>query len=640
MQPSQLEEAGPWSAHELLQALRLQLAMPDVQTMPTAPTAQRISQALLALPQAQLWPLIAALEGQAVAQWLMQQPDPFALVTRLGQGQVSRQAQATLQNSLTPLLPVELRDTGETLKQLTSLFQHSGAWQGATAVLERRLQAVLWEMTLQAGAAGTHLSAAQLLASVISTASLRLEISLEACAQGLPQQANWLHRSPWRDAWALIAERSSLVKPLSDLPGKIAHTQPDATLTQAAPAHSEFRQDPWGHYLDHAQFDAIARHLLQHGRLPESAHLGLRIDLTRLLLDLLTQQPHRAQALLKELHHQPEVKIRLLHLIPWSCWIDTLYATSPDRPLIELIQQFQQLLDKLDFSSHGPSRRARLGLLSEIVLSHWLAADWKALKPQLLIVQYLGQLMSRNPLRRSELQQRFAPHLTRQSATLRHILEEALCADHTDQDPTQPQVHKPVPSHCKQAHKAQQAKLAQALKDLHKPQIPSTPIAIPNSGLVLLQSFIPMLLSRLRMTDHEKFVSPQAQRRAVHLLQYLVTGHSATAEEHLALNKLLCGLALHEPVDSSIEMGSHEVQTCHSLLEAVINYWPAIADSSIAGLRGNWLVRSGTLCHAGDHWDLTVDKRVYDLLLGQAPFSYSVIKFPWMETAVYVRWPT
>ena len=36
-----------------------------------------------------------------------------------------------------------------------------------------------------------------------------------------------------------------------------------------------------------------------------------------------------------------------------------------------------------------------------------------------------------------------------------------------------------------------------------------------------------------------------------------------------------------------------------------------------------------------------VQKAQYnDVLLLKAPFSYSVIKFPWMPKALYVNWPT
>lgn len=164
-------------------------------------------------------------------------------------------------------------------------------------------------------------------------------------------------------------------------------------------------------------------------------------------------------------------------------------------------------------------------------------------------------------------------------------------------------------------------------------------IVIPNCGLVLLQGYIPMLLSRLALAEENSFVSESAQRRAVHVLQFLATGHTSTAEEHLALNKVLCGLARHEPLGEEIELDEREREMSLSLLRTVIGNWDAIGDSSIDGLRGSWLLRNGALNQTEDRWDLVVEKRAYDVLLARLPFSYSVIKFPWMEKPIYVTWP-
>lgn len=167
-----------------------------------------------------------------------------------------------------------------------------------------------------------------------------------------------------------------------------------------------------------------------------------------------------------------------------------------------------------------------------------------------------------------------------------------------------------------------------------------SPSRINNAGVVILQGFFMPFLERLGLVANKQFVNQQAQRQAVHYLQFLVSGQSQTQEQYLTLNKLLCGLPLHEPVEVDIEMTAAQVEICQSLLRSVIGYWRAIGTSSIDGFRGNWLVRDGALAQAGDHWDLIVDRRAYDVLLARAPFTYAVIKLPWMEKAIYVTWPT
>lgn len=165
-------------------------------------------------------------------------------------------------------------------------------------------------------------------------------------------------------------------------------------------------------------------------------------------------------------------------------------------------------------------------------------------------------------------------------------------------------------------------------------------IPVFNAGLVLVQAFLPLLLARLNCLDGAIFPNLLAQIRAVHITQYLVTGLTGTPEYLLPLNKILCGVAIEEPVNISVEISLPEQEICLSLLHSLLARWPEGGSSSVEGLRGNWLVREGTLTERTDHWDLIVEKRPYDLLLDKSVFSYSIIKLPWMPKPLYVTWPT
>jgi hypothetical protein len=355
----------------------------------------------------------------------------------------------------------------------------------------------------------------------------------------------------------------------------------------------------------------------------------------RLLFDVFTFRPDLLPAILHGWQSRPEVMIRLLNTVPFSWLLDAMRASAADRQAIAMqsitmLDQFQQLLEQVIVP--GSSKQQRNAILFQLVLKHWLKKDWAALEPDKLIAEFLWQLVRSRQLSQAALQKVFEPHLVKQPGTIRLALEKAMGMDY---------VSKNMPGREPSALISQtEKKLAAAIKATQEPHHHTVPTHVLNCGLVLLQSFIPTLFSRLRLVENHQFVTHCAQRRAVHFLQFLVTGCCETAEEHLVLNKLLCGLALHEPVDIGIEISAEEEEVCQSLLNAVIGYWDAIGDSSIEGLRGNWLVRKGSLSHAGDHWDLIVEKRVYDLLLARSPFSYSVIKFPWMEKAIYVTWPT
>jgi hypothetical protein len=163
-------------------------------------------------------------------------------------------------------------------------------------------------------------------------------------------------------------------------------------------------------------------------------------------------------------------------------------------------------------------------------------------------------------------------------------------------------------------------------------------IVIQNAGLVLLNSFFPMLFERLGLIQDGEFINDYSQSDAVQYLQFLTTGNSVAEETFLSLNKILCGLPISSPLKTSISITRENSELIEGLIKAAIGHWPAIGDSSIEGFRGNWLVRDGILTKYQDQWELRVEKRAYDILINKAPFSFSIIMFPWMEKPIHVEW--
>jgi len=168
--------------------------------------------------------------------------------------------------------------------------------------------------------------------------------------------------------------------------------------------------------------------------------------------------------------------------------------------------------------------------------------------------------------------------------------------------------------------------------------MPTTTLPVNNAGLVLLNAYIPMLLERLNLTEKKAFTSAENREKAVLYLNYLATGRQNADDHQLSFTKILCGIAPDTVITQTIEVTDQEQQLMDGLLKTVINYWPAIGSSSIAGLRGNWLIRNGMLTDKDERWQLVVEKRAYDVLINRAPFSFSIIRYPWMSKPVYVEW--
>ncbi len=169
-----------------------------------------------------------------------------------------------------------------------------------------------------------------------------------------------------------------------------------------------------------------------------------------------------------------------------------------------------------------------------------------------------------------------------------------------------------------------------------KPPMSEEGIYINFAGLVLLHPFLPQFFKVLDIVVDDVIVQPL---RAVSLLHYLATGQKYAAEYELVLAKVLCNIPLSTPVELEIEFTEAEMAQTLKLLEAVISHWEVLGTTSVDGLRGTYLIRSGklTLREDGD-WLLQVESKSYDILLGSLPWGISMIQLPWMSKMLWVEW--
>lgn len=166
-----------------------------------------------------------------------------------------------------------------------------------------------------------------------------------------------------------------------------------------------------------------------------------------------------------------------------------------------------------------------------------------------------------------------------------------------------------------------------------------SPSYVQNSGIVILNGYMRMFMDRLNLLDGEKFRTLESQHRCVYLNNYLATGVWGAPDHELDLSKVMCGLDTSDEVVVSDPLTEAEKTLAESLIKAAISHWPSIGASSVDGFRGNWMVRNGGLQESQERWDLVVERRAYDVLLSRSPFSFSIIKYPWMAKPIQVTWP-
>lgn len=164
-------------------------------------------------------------------------------------------------------------------------------------------------------------------------------------------------------------------------------------------------------------------------------------------------------------------------------------------------------------------------------------------------------------------------------------------------------------------------------------------IYIRNAGLVLLSPYFPRLFSMLHLLDGARKLSdPENQVKAIFYMQYLVTAEKEVPEYELFLNKLMSGYPVEESFSPFFDFGEAEKQILLSLLNSIKCNWNQMKNTSIEGFRNSFLLREGVLEEKDDRWVLTVEPRAYDLLLDTLPWSYSPVKFSWMNKPIYVKW--
>jgi hypothetical protein len=159
-----------------------------------------------------------------------------------------------------------------------------------------------------------------------------------------------------------------------------------------------------------------------------------------------------------------------------------------------------------------------------------------------------------------------------------------------------------------------------------------------NSGIVILHPFLQMYFDGSGLIKEKKFTNIDACKRAVLLLHFLATGETSIAEFDLLLQKIMCNLSLEETLPAVLEITGTEKEESEKLLLSVINYWPPLKNTSIAGLRNTFLQRDGKLEKKENGWRLTIEQRTVDILLDKLPWGFSTIQLPWMNEMLSVDW--
>lgn len=158
------------------------------------------------------------------------------------------------------------------------------------------------------------------------------------------------------------------------------------------------------------------------------------------------------------------------------------------------------------------------------------------------------------------------------------------------------------------------------------------------AGTVLIHPFLSTLFKRLQWVKEGKFEDDQSKQKALHLLHYAATGREEAEEYELVVPKILCNWPLAMPVEKDMELNKEELLEADNMLQAVIDQWKVLQNTSPGGLREGFLQRKGKYFTRNDKRYLQIESASIDVLLDQLPWNMGIIKLPWMKDMLWVEW--
>lgn len=367
------------------------------------------------------------------------------------------------------------------------------------------------------------------------------------------------------------------------------------------------------------------RIILVENRLPRVIQEMNKITVSNVLKIILQEEPIIWYSVWKELKLNAVQIDRMLHLAPMESWVDAIVRIFPEkRTDMERLHDLFQVLSQAHFK--GVSGRELQLILFKKLMKACKNNYWRVIDPTYFWSELNWDLQVRFNLTNEQIEnglERLKPMVPPAYRLSLSVYEEA-----GKNRKAKGRLQAANESILKEA----------TVKSYFDEEQKVENVAVTNAGIVIVNSYIKTLFDRLGLLEGNEFKSEEAKEKGVHYLQYIVNGLTVNEEHHLVLNKVLCGIHPSTPILGEIEIAANEKELINGMVKAIINYWPAIGKCSVDGFRGNWIIREGLLSEKDDRWDLNVEKKAYDILLHQSPFSFSIIKHPWMDKPVHVNW--
>ena len=159
---------------------------------------------------------------------------------------------------------------------------------------------------------------------------------------------------------------------------------------------------------------------------------------------------------------------------------------------------------------------------------------------------------------------------------------------------------------------------------------------VNNAGLILIHPFLKQLFENCKLLHKDNTINdPEV---AAHLLHYIATAKEQDYEHEMLFEKFLCNIPANQTINRNITLSDELKNHSNEMLQAVLENWSIMKDSSVALLQNEYLQRPGKIILSEDHPKVIVERKTQDILLDKIAWNLGIVKLAWKNKIIFVDW--
>jgi hypothetical protein len=373
-------------------------------------------------------------------------------------------------------------------------------------------------------------------------------------------------------------------------------------------------------------FQEIFTYFLDNGIIMPHGMVLNEKDLYERLREYLPKAPEAIRAMLHAGAARQTSRKRILRFMATGFEKDFLMVIHPT--LMQTLELFSRLAARhfrIDFWKLAGARGRQDKW--DIILEHWAALSQKLRDPVDLLATLVRRILDKLSVEELDLFHNLP--ISQMVVSERDLWKEMLVLV--------PELRAPLPEKERKLKKRQQAveEAGPVEPELLQPGEGTT---IMNAGLILLWPFLGRYFDFLNLTDGRNFIGEDEKIRAIQLTEYMVTGKTELDVFNLSLNKLLCGAEQDVAIPPVLDFKPEEEELTGKMLVGAISNWEKMNTTRPETFRESFLQREGRLYLLEDRWELTVERKAYDMLLNTLPWNIAMIQLNWMPLRLVINW--